>query len=107
MNKARGCFITIVIIFFIGLMIVLCISIPNLSESTGGNILGSKNLLFLGVDEREGFKDFKGRTDTILILHMGSWGEKDTLGSIPRDTRVNLEGYGWNKINSAYVYGQE
>jgi len=66
-----------------------------------------KDILILGIDEREGRNDFKGRTDTIIIYHISSWGKKDSLISIPRDTRVQLEGYGWNKINAAYVYGGE
>lgn len=112
MNKTRGCFIAIVILFFVSLLVVLCITVPNWSGedqevSSGGNInvLGSRDLLFLGLDERETSDEFVGRTDTIIIFHLGEWGQKDTLISIPRDTRVNLEGYGWNKINAAYVYG--
>jgi len=66
-----------------------------------------KDILILGIDEREGRNDFKGRTDTIIIYHISSWGKKDSLISIPRDIRVQLEGYGWNKINAAYVYGGE
>ena len=115
MNKARGCFISVVVIFFLGLLIVLCISILNLNSSPEGSlsetssigIFTSKDLLLLGVDEREDSSNFKGRTDTIIVFHIGRWGEKDTLISIPRDTRVYLEGYGWNKINAAYVYGGE
>jgi len=98
MNKARGCFVTFIVIFIIGLLLALIFSLPG----SGGN-----NFLFLGVDEREGLKDFKGRTDTIIIYHIAGWGQKDCLVSIPRDTRVNLEGHGWNKINAAYVYGEE
>jgi len=115
MNKARGCFISIVVIFFLSLVVILCILLPNISGESGegqidlsiGGLSGSKNLLFLGIDEEEGIGDFKGRTDTIIVFHIGSWGEKDSLISIPRDTRVYLEGYGWNKINAAYVYGGE
>jgi LCP family protein required for cell wall assembly len=115
MNKAKGCFISVVVIFFIGLIVILCIALPNSKKISDENQnsaytqnllnFGSKNFLFLGVDEREGFKNFKGRTDTIIILHLGSSGKKDFLISIPRDVRVNLKDYGWNKINAAYEYG--
>ncbi|MFZ3107052.1 MAG: LCP family protein, partial [Candidatus Hydromicrobium sp.] len=64
-----------------------------------------KDILLLGVDEGEESNDFKGRTDTIIIYHISSWGKKDSLISIPRDTWVQLEGYGWNKINAAYEFG--
>ncbi len=117
MNRAKGCFIAVVVVFFIGLLLALIFILPNITKSnesqvqsdSGGNSfsigLGSKDYLFAGIDEREGSEDFKGRTDTIMIYHINDWGKKDLLISIPRDTRVNLEGHGWNKINAAYVYG--
>jgi polyisoprenyl-teichoic acid--peptidoglycan teichoic acid transferase len=118
MNKTRGCFITFVILFVIVLIVVLFFALPDISTffSPSGDdaevadknpVAGTKDYLFLGVDEREDLKEFKGRTDTIMIYHVSGWGKKDVLISIPRDTRVNLEGHGWNKINAAYVYGGE
>ncbi|MGM0366425.1 MAG: LCP family protein [Actinomycetota bacterium] len=105
MNRIRSCFITVVIIIFLGSLVFLCVA---LSGERGGPVSGifspTKNFLFLGVDDREE-TEFQGRTDTILILHIAGWGRKDSLLSIPRDTRVNLEGHGYNKINAAYVYG--
>ena len=117
MNKAKGCFIAVVVVFFVGLLLALIFFLPSLTQSdnertdsgSGGFSLGlgSKNYLFAGIDEREGSEDFKGRTDTIMIYHINDWGKKDLLISVPRDTRVNLDGHGWNKINAAYVYGGE
>jgi len=102
MNKAKGCFITILSIFILVVFVFLCISLTDLNGSGNG-----KDILFLGVDEREESNDFKGLTDTIIIYHISSWGKKDSLISIPRDTRVQLEEYGWNKINAAYKFGGE
>jgi len=102
MNKARGCFITILIIFILVVFVFLFVYLMD--SDVDGN---GKDILILGIDEREGRNDFKGRTDTIIIYHISSWGKKDSLISIPRDIRVQLEGYGWNKINAAYVYGGE
>jgi polyisoprenyl-teichoic acid--peptidoglycan teichoic acid transferase len=132
MSRARGCFIAFILVFIIGLAIVLLFIVPSLknnssgSESTevaatdrqggkttgkeqtgGGSASGGKNYLFLGVDERGNVKNFKGRTDTIMILHIAPWGKRDLLISIPRDTKVNLPDHGTNKINAAYVYGGE
>ncbi len=117
MSKARGCFITFIVVFIIGLIVILVFALSdfnqtsNEQDSSGAQVasgsFGKNNFLFLGVDEREGLKNFQGRTDTIIIYHISQWGQKDCLISIPRDTRVNLEGYGWNKINAAYVYGKE
>jgi LCP family protein required for cell wall assembly len=113
MNRVRGCFITIISIIALVCIALLCVFLLNKgsgggdSESAGlgGGIAGSKNLLFLGLDEREDSNDFVGRTDTIIILHISGGQENNVLISIPRDTRVHLEDKGWNKINAAYVYG--
>jgi len=59
------------------------------------------NILVLGGDEKEG-----GRSDTIMIVRI----QKDfqpVIISIPRDTRVKIDGIrGYSKINAAYAYGK-
>jgi LCP family protein required for cell wall assembly len=112
MNRVRGCFITFISIFVLICFALLCVLLLNTgfggqSPTPGGlaGLFASRDLLILGLDEREDSNDFIGRTDTIIVFHISDWGEKDALISIPRDTRVNLEGRGWNKINAAYVYG--
>lgn len=45
----------------------------------------------------------RGRTDTIMLLHTGAG--PATLVSIPRDSMVQVPGYGTTKINAAYAYG--
>ncbi|MDO4909029.1 MAG: LCP family protein [Corynebacterium sp.] len=79
--------------------------------STGGT-----NWLFIGSDSRQGMTaeqeaalgtgdvEGNGRTDTIMLLHIPTTG-KATLVSIPRDSYVNIPGYGMNKINAAYAFG--
>lgn len=100
MNKAKGCFITILVIFVLVIFGLLCIFLTDL------NPIG-KNILILGIDEREGNMELNN-TDTIIIYHISSMGEKDCLISIPRDTkRAGLEEYGIPKINAAYAYGGE
>ncbi|HKA98384.1 MAG TPA: LCP family protein [Streptosporangiaceae bacterium] len=44
------------------------------------------------------------RSDTILVLHIPSSGPA-TLISIPRDSFVQIPGYGGNKINAAFAFG--
>lgn len=60
------------------------------------------NLLVLGSDHREDEGD-RGRSDTIILVHIDP--DKDYLSvmSIPRDLRVDIPGYGLNKINYAYA----
>ena len=45
------------------------------------------------------------RSDTIMILHIPSNGGRPVLLSIPRDSYVNIPGYGMSKINAAYDLG--
>lgn len=134
MNKTRGCFITFIIIVLVAVIFLIFFIYKNpktenksVSESTKieskdltsdnkssetslnltiNNIYNdnSDDYLFLGIDERENQNKFEGRTDTIIIYHIGSNG-MDALISIPRDTKVELKGHGTNKINAAYEYG--
>lgn len=60
-------------------------------------------MLVLGSDTRE--EGATGRSDTIILARIDP-SEKDvTLVSIPRDTQVQIEGYGTQKINAAYAFG--
>ncbi len=45
----------------------------------------------------------RGRTDTIMLLHTGSG--PTLLMSLPRDSLVDIKGYGRTKINAAYAFG--
>lgn len=57
-------------------------------------------VLVLGVDERPGDP---GRSDTMLLVRVG--GGALRVLSLPRDTRVILEGVGEAKLNAAYAWG--
>ncbi len=68
----------------------------------GGNMLFSaNNILVLGSDRRPG--EERGRADTIMLMRYG--GGKASRLSIPRDTLVNIPGFGPNKVNAAYAFG--
>lgn len=60
-------------------------------------------VLALGSDAREG--ETASRTDTMILVRVDPLGGKLTMLSIPRDTKVELEGYGTQKINAAYYFG--
>ena len=60
------------------------------------------HILLLGNDQR---KLGSGRADTILTLTFDPVAKTLFLLSIPRDTRIELPGYGPVKINAAYAYG--
>lgn len=63
-----------------------------------------KNIVVLGVDERPSEGDV-GRSDTLFVVMFDQKSKNISLLSIPRDTRVRIPGYGWDKINHAYAYG--
>ncbi len=48
---------------------------------------------------------FEGLSDSMLLLRFDPKEEKISVLSIPRDTRIYLEGYGVEKINRANEYG--
>ncbi|MFA5113764.1 MAG: LCP family protein [Candidatus Margulisiibacteriota bacterium] len=69
------------------------------------------NILVLGTDitfdgrSGEPIMQTNGRTDTILLLHVDPVRYRIDLVSIPRDSFVEIAGYGWQKINAANVFG--
>ncbi|MHB0866573.1 MAG: LCP family protein [Thermoleophilia bacterium] len=73
-----------------------------LKAPPGGISSTPVNILFLGSDQRP---NEPARADTILLLRVN--GDRKTISqlSIPRDTLVDIPGYGEGKINSAYAYG--
>lgn len=61
-----------------------------------------KNIAFFGIDAEEGKA---GRSDAIMILTIDSTHKKLKLTSIMRDSYVNIDGHGMDKINHAYAFG--
>jgi LCP family protein required for cell wall assembly len=59
-------------------------------------------VLILGYDIDEGGTS---RSDTIMLARIDEREEKIWLLSIPRDVRVDIPGYGYQKINAAYAIG--
>jgi polyisoprenyl-teichoic acid--peptidoglycan teichoic acid transferase len=59
-------------------------------------------VLLLGVDSKAGEP---ARSDTILLLHFDPSKRTVSQLSIPRDTRVDLPGRGYDKINAAMFWG--
>ncbi len=75
------------------------------AQSQGFLIEGERtNILVLGVDARPGQNNTHARSDTMLLVSLDPNLKKVAIVSIPRDTRVKLNG-STDKINSASVYG--
>jgi LCP family protein required for cell wall assembly len=62
---------------------------------------GSVTILLVGVDYTEGSR----RADSIAVATINIDTKKIKILSIPRDTRVQIPGHGWQKINHAYAFG--
>ncbi|KQY60596.1 transcriptional regulator [Aeromicrobium sp. Root495] len=94
-------------------------TVSKVESSPSGDRPGSQpgtTFLLVGSDSRKGLtkaeqKELstggdgggRGRTDTIMLLHSGSG--PSLLMSIPRDSIVDIPGYGTTKINAAYAFG--
>ena len=81
----------------------------------GPNVAGTENWLLVGSDRRsdtqttgdgnEAWKPGRQRTDTIMLMHLPADRKKAYLISFPRDSWVDVPGYGKQKINAAFSYG--
>lgn len=60
-------------------------------------------MLVLGSDARA--NDVTSRSDVMILLRVDPTNGKITMVSIPRDTKVEIEGHGTQKINAAYAFG--
>ena len=89
-------------------------------KNYSGRVSNTKgtNWLLVGSDSRAGLdrkdadrlmagelNDSVGRTDTIMIVHVPSFGGKPTMLSLPRDSWVDIPGQGQNKLNQAFSIG--
>ncbi len=64
--------------------------------------LESFTLMMLGIDSRDGEN---ARSDTMILAVVNPHIEQVMLVSLPRDTYVNVPGYGNTKLNHAMAYG--
>lgn len=62
------------------------------------------SVLLLGIDS-EGESAVSGRSDTMIVTTINPNKKSTILYSIPRDSLVNIPGYGQDKINHAYSFG--
>jgi LCP family protein required for cell wall assembly len=86
------------------------------NEGIGGG--AAMNLLLVGNDSRARLTEEQARqlstgdnaginTDTMILVHVPADGSKASFVSFPRDSYVEIPGYGMDKLNSAYAYGYQ
>ena len=77
------------------------------ATSTAPNTRGT-TYLFAGSDTRDGWNPddpTEGqRSDSTILVHRAPNGQASMV-SLPRDSYVNIPGYGMNKLNAAFAYG--
>lgn len=59
-------------------------------------------MVLIGADDRKGVEG--GRSDTCILTRVDLKSNTITMLSIPRDTAINMEGYGTVKFNAAYSF---
>ncbi len=77
------------------------------SESSAADIAkasGETDILMIGVDNRDNGK-FSGRSDVMMYLRVNPDKGTIKLVSFMRDTLVQIDGHGKNKLNTAYGFG--
>lgn len=61
------------------------------------------NILLAGVDRRD--KSWNGNSDSMMLVSINHTAKRVSIVSLMRDTYVDIEGVGYDKLNAAYVYG--
>lgn len=62
-------------------------------------------MMLIGTDEAEDSDEDMHRSDTNIVVRVDPLSNQATMVSIPRDTKIEIDGYGTNKFNAAYAYG--
>ena len=82
------------------------LSDEDLGISENENLKGYRNIAIFGVDSRSDDYGVGNRSDSIIIASINNETGDIKLISVYRDTYVNIEGYGLDKITHAYSYGE-
>jgi LCP family protein required for cell wall assembly len=93
-------------------------AIPTDGNEGSGGEGEAMNLLLVGNDSRASATEAdldqlntteaEGiNTDTMILAHVPADGSKASFVSFPRDSYVEIPGYGWEKLNAAYAYGYQ
>ena len=79
----------------------------DIAVSTGveDNLANFRNVAILGIDSREDTYSKGNRSDCIIIASINNNTKDVKMVSVYRDTYVQIEGHGLDKITHAYSYG--
>lgn len=76
----------------------------NISEKVEEHLADYRNIAIFGIDSWGNY-DTGDRSDCIIIASLNNTTGEIKLISVYRDTYVNIEGHGLDKINHAYQFG--
>lgn len=77
----------------------------GVSAQAAENLADYRNIAIFGIDSREDTYDKGNRSDCIIIASINNKTKEVKLISVYRDTYVQIEGHGLDKITHAYSYG--
>jgi LCP family protein required for cell wall assembly len=79
--------------------------VANALDNVDGG--GPQTILLIGSDRRFSDRKVKGaaRSDTLMLVRLDPNKEATAVMSIPRDLKVDIPGYGSDKINAAFSIG--
>lgn len=78
----------------------------GISEAVEENLSQYRNIALFGVDSRSDDYGVGNRSDCIIIASINNKTKEINLISVYRDTYVQIEGHGLDKITHAYSYGE-
>ena len=77
----------------------------NVATQVEEKLTGYRNIALFGVDSRDSDLGKGNRSDCIIIASINNDTKEINLVSVYRDTYVDIDGYGLDKITHAYSYG--
>lgn len=104
--------LALVLAVFVGLCIYIFSGLNTSDITTDPSELGIRdgyeshgveNIALFGVDSRD--SSDTGRSDAIMILSVDRWHNSIKISSLLRDSRVKIDGHGYDKLAHAYAYG--
>ena len=78
----------------------------NVSSQVEQNLADYRNIAIFGIDSREDTYSRGNRSDCIIIASINNKTKEVKLVSVYRDTYVQIEGHGLDKITHAYSFGE-
>lgn len=77
----------------------------EVNEGVEESLKGYRNIVLLGLDAREDSFGTGNRSDCIMIVSLNQDTKEVKIASVYRDSYLNIDGHGLDKVTHAYSYG--